>query len=164
MDAASFNHGFVGLHCPNQTVPVWAEEEQQTTRQSLSLVISSFLLTEPDANWAQPLFLNQPSFWSFLLSSCVDRPWISCGRSQCLCLRCALPFPWMQQQGATVCSPVSPSPCVCVRGCPTTPLSCPTYWTTTTSKPLLSPWRYSTLLMWNTCKTRDMLQLLDRMR
>lgn len=70
MDAASFNHGCVGLLCPNQTVPVWSEEEQ-TTRQSLSLVIFPFLLTEPDANGAQPLFLNQPSFCSFLLSSCA---------------------------------------------------------------------------------------------
>lgn len=57
MDAASFNHGYVGLHCTTQTLPVWSEEEE-TNGHSLGLEVFPFLVTEPDANRAQPLFLT----------------------------------------------------------------------------------------------------------
>lgn len=88
---------------------------------------------------------NQPS-------CCTDQPWTSCGRCRCPCWRRASPSPWMRRRGATACSPASPSPCACARGCPTTPPSCPTYWTITTSKRPPSPWRYGTLLTCETCE------------
>lgn len=142
MDASSFSHGCVGLCSQIQTFSLWSEEEKKTTRQPLSPQDFPFLVNETDANRVQPLILaiRLPS-WVLLLFSCTNKSWISCGWFLYPCWRHALPSPWMRRRGATVCSPVSPSPCACVRGCPTTPPLCLTSWITMTSKPPLSPWR-----------------------
>lgn len=142
MDASSFNHG---LCRPTQTL--WAQRRKRLPDSPGPLLKPCefpFLLNEPDANRAQSLVLTRRHPRVFLSSCCTDRSWISCGCCRCPCWRCALPSPWMRRQVATVCSPVSPSPCACARGCPTTPPSCPTYWTITTSRLLPWLWRYST--------------------
>lgn len=138
MDGVSVSHGcIVGFCWSCRAVFLWSKLQKESTRPLLSLKIRGE--KKLDAYRVNALLLTC-HHWVVLRCS-EDPSWICCGCCRCPCWQLASPFQWMLRQEATVCSRVSPSRSACVRVWPTTPPSCPTCWTTTTNRLLLSPWR-----------------------